>query len=111
MTVDSINNTTTISHKYPTSDWDLIWRNLSQYTNYKDKMKIFKNIHNILPTRENLMKINCIAEIPRCVECWLGPNTFKHIFENCTAHNVERTELITTLNRLDPNITINATLI
>ena len=111
MTVDSINNTTTISLKYPTSDWDLIWRNISQYTNYKDKITIFKYIHKILPTGEYLKKINCIAEIPRCADCWLGPNTFKHIFENCTAHNVERTELITTLNRIDPNITINSTLI
>ena len=111
MTVDSINNTTTISLKYPRSDWDLIWRNLSQYTNYKDKITIFKYIHKILPTGEYLKKINCIAAILRCADCWLGPNTFKHIFENCTAHNVERTELITTLNRIDPNITINSTLI
>ena len=109
--IDSLNITTTIAFKYPISNWDLIWNNISQFRNPKERLIFFKFMHKILPTGDYYHKIKIFKNIPHCADCWLGQNSQKHIFESCTHHKDKRNKLISDLKSIEPNININSTLI
>ena len=109
--IDSLNITTTIAFKYPISNWDLIWNNISQFRNPKERLILFKFRHKILPTGDYYHKIKIFKNIPHCADCWLGQNSQKHIFESCTHHKDKRNKLISDLKSIEPNININSTLI
>ena len=109
--IDSLNITTTIAFKYPISNWDLIWNNISQFRNPKERLILFKFMHKILPTGDYYHKIKIFKNIPHCADCWLGQNSQKHIFESCTHHKDKRNKLISDLKSIEPNININSTLI
>ena len=53
----SLNITTTIAFKYPISNWDLIWNNISQFRIPKERLILFKFMHKILPTGDYYHKI------------------------------------------------------
>ena len=109
--IDSLNITTTIAFKYPISNWDLIWNNISQFRNPKERLILFKFMHKVLPTGDYYHKIKILKNIPHCADCWLGQNSQKHIFESCTHHKDKRNKLISDLKNIEPNININSTLI
>ena len=81
--MDRLNITTTIAFRYPTSNWDLIWNDIIQFHNPKERLTLFKYIHKILPTGDYFNMLKIFKNIPRCADCWLGQNSLKHIFESC----------------------------
>ena len=106
-----MNNSPTITLKYPSANWDLIWNNYAKIQKSNEKLIIFKYLHKILPTGEYYHKIGRFRSIPRCADCWLGPNTLQHIFETCTVHNADRTALLLELQNITPNIILNSNLL
>ena len=108
--ISNINHTPTNALKHPTSNWDLIWNNYTKFRETDEKLILFKFLHRILPTGEYYHKIGRVRNIPRCADCWIGPNTLQHIFETCTIHNAERTSLKRELQNISPNIIINSNL-
>ena len=106
-----MNNSPTITLKYPSTNWDLIWNNYAKIQKSNEKLIIFKYLHKILPTGEYYHKIGRFPSIPRCAHCWLGPNTLQHIFETCIVHYVERTALLFELQNITPNIILNSNLL
>ena len=109
--INKMNNSPTITLKYPSANWDLIWNNYAKIQKSNEKLIIFKYLHKILPTGEYYHKIGRFRSIPRCADCWLGPNTLQHIFETCTVHNAERTALLLELQNITPNIILNSNLL
>ena len=109
--MDRLNITTTIAFRYPTSNWDLIWNDIIQFHNPKERLTLFKYIHKILPTGDYFNMLKIFKNIPRCADCWLGQNSLKHIFESCIHHRDKRNKLINDLKNIEPNININSTLI
>ena len=109
--INKMNNSPTITLKYPSAIWDLIWNNYAKIQKSNEKLIIFKYLHKILPTGEYYHKIGRFRSIPRCADCWLGPNTLQHIFETCTVHNAERTALLLELQNITPNIILNSNLL
>ena len=101
---------TTTAIKYPSANWELIWKKYDTFRKTDEKLILFKFLHKILPTGEYYHKYGFFNKIPRCADCWLGPNTIQHIFETCTAHNIERTALLLELQNIIPNITLNSNL-
>ena len=86
---------------------------MEKYDNLKKtdkKLILFKFLHKILPTGEYYHKYGLFNKILRCADCWLGPKMIQHIFETCTAHNIERTALLLELQNIIPNITLNSNL-
>ena len=79
--INNINNTPTITLKYPSTNWNLIWNNYPKIRKSNEKLIIFKYLHKILTTGEYFHKIGRLRSISRCADCWLGPNTLQHIFE------------------------------
>ena len=105
-----MNNSPTITLKCPSINWDLIWNNYAKIRKSNEELIILKYLHKIMPTGEYYHKIGRFRSIPRCADCWLGPNTLQHIFETCTVHNLEPTALKTQLQSISPNIVMNSTL-
>ena len=93
LTINNMNNSQTITLKYPPINLNLIWNNYAKIRKSNETLKIFKYLHKILPTGKYYHKIGQFCSIPRCADCWLGPNTLQHILETCTVHNAERTAL------------------
>ena len=91
--MDSLNVTTTIAFRYPTSYWDLIWNNIIQFHNPKERLTLFKFMHKILPTGDYLNRLKIFKNIPRCADCWLGQNSQKHIFESCIHHRDKKIKI------------------
>ena len=100
--MDSLNVTTTIALRYPTSNWDLIWNNIIQFHNPKERLTLFKFMHKILPTGDYFNRLKILKNIPRCADCWLGQNSQKHIFESCIHHKDKRNKLINDLKNIEP---------
>ena len=63
-----MNNSPTITLKYPSTNWDLIWKNYAKIQKSNEKL-IFKYLHKILPTGEYYYKIDHFRSIPRCADC------------------------------------------
>ena len=93
------------------SNWDLIWNNISQFHNLKERLILFKFMHKILTLGDYYHKIKMFKNIPHSADCWLGQNSQKHIFESCIHHRDKRNKLINDLKNIEPNININSTLI
>ena len=108
--ISNINHTPTNALRHSTSNWDLIWNNYTKFRETDEKLILFKFLHRILPTGEYYHKIGRFRNIPRCADCWIGPNTLQHIFETCTIHNAECTSLKRELQNISPNIIINSNL-
>ena len=81
----------------PHLNWQIVWKYFIIQSDINKRVVLYKYIHDILPTGENLTKYGIIPSLPKCGLCKKGNFTVKHLFIQCGYFHLSRKNLLNEL--------------
>ena len=74
----------------PHLNWQMVWKHLIIQSDINKRVVLYKYLHDVLPTGDNLMKYVIIISLPKCVLCNQGNLTGKNLFIHCGYFHLTR---------------------